>query len=232
MTHAHPNIEDAVALGPHGAVYVEVPKVACSSIKIVLAGLLGIDLAPVGGNPHEAAFPEPPHPVAGARAYPGLFSFAFVRNPWDRLVSCYRDKILRKASDFTEFHPTRGIAYCLARFDAFYADMPFERFVEVVSDVSDLEADGHFRSQHTFVSNGSGEIVLDFVGRFETLTADFDRVCTTLGIAAPVLPHVQATGPGARYEDYYTVKTRELVEDRFDADINLFGYKFGRACGT
>jgi hypothetical protein len=153
-------------------VYVEVPKVACSSIKIVLAGLVGVDLRAVGGNPHEAVFPEAPDPIPGPKACPGMFSFAFVRNPWDRLVSCYRDKILGQAPDFTGFHPARQVAYSLARFDVFKAGMPFEGFVEAVSDIPDVDADGPFRSQHTFVSNGSGDIVLDFVGRFESLQSD------------------------------------------------------------
>ena len=222
-----PHIVDAVALNAYGAVYVEVPKVACSSIKIVLAGLLGVDLNTVGGNPHEAAFPEPSDPVAGPKAYPGMFSFAFVRNPWDRLVSCYRDKIMGEASDFTDFHPTRQVAYCLARFDAFEADMPFERFVEAVSNIPDAAAEGHFRSQHTFVTNGAGDSVLDFIGRFESLTSDFRSVCAKLGIAPVQLPHVQATKPRARYTEYYTLRTRDLVAGRFRSDVELFGYAFG-----
>jgi hypothetical protein len=227
MPFAQPHIEDAVALSALGAVYVEVPKVACSSIKVVLARLLGVDLRAVGGNPHEAAFPEAPDPVAGPKAYPGMFSFAFVRNPWDRLVSCYRDKILGQAPDFTGFHPARQVAYCLARFDVFKAGMPFERFVEAVSDIPDVDADGHFRSQHTFVSNGSGDIVLDFVGRFESLRSDFHSVCKKLEIARLDLPRMQVTTPPARYTEFYTRRTRDLVANRFHADLELFGYEFG-----
>jgi hypothetical protein len=233
MTHsARPRIEDAVALNAYGAVYVEVPKVACSSIKIVLARLLSVDLSRVAGNPHEAMFPEPPDPIAGPKAYPGLFSFAFVRNPWDRLVSCYRDKILGQAPDFTEFHPARRVAYCLARFDAFQPGMSFEQFVEAVSGIPDVDADGHFRSQHSFVSNGSGDIVLDFVGRFESLQTDFRSVCLELDMAPVDLPRVQVTKPRGRYTEYYTRRTRDLVGDRFRSDLELFGYEFGEATGA
>jgi len=229
MADSRPRIDNAVALNAYNALYVEVPKVACSSIKIALARLLSVDLSPVGGNPHEAAFPEPPDPVAGPKAYPGTFSFAFIRNPWDRLVSCYRDKILGQAPDFTNFHPARGVAYCLARFDVFKAGMPFDHFVEAVADIPDTDADGHFRSQHTFVSNGSGDIVLDFVGRFESLQTDFHAVCMKLGIAPMDLPRVQVTEPRARYTEYYIPRVRDLAADRFRLDLELFGYQFGEA---
>jgi hypothetical protein len=127
----------AVLLRAHGAVYIEVPKVATSSIKITLASLLGIDLEPVGGNPHKVRFPAPASRQSGPTLYPGLFSFAFVRNPWDRLVSCYRDKILGEVPEFTSFHPARGVAYCLARFDVFRAGMSFDEFVKAVAAVPD-----------------------------------------------------------------------------------------------
>ena len=227
--HGGLRIDDAVALDACQAVYVEVPKVACSSIRTALARLLNVDLDAVGGNPHEATFPEPPDPVVGPTAYPGMFSFAFVRNPWDRLVSCYRDKILGQAPDFTHFHPARRVAFCLARFDIFEAGMPFDRFVEAVSDIPDADADGHFRSQYTFVSNGSGDIVLEFVGRFESLQTDFLSVCERLGIAPLHLPRVQVTKPRAPYAEYYTPRLRDLVADRFRSDLELFGYQFGEA---
>ena len=144
-------------LEAYSAVYVEVPKVACSSIKIALASILGIDLAAIGGNPHKVSFPEPPVPP-GSMLFPGLFSFAFVRNPWDRLVSCYRDKVLGEVRDFMALDPARGLAYCLARFDVFRPDMSFDAFVRAVATITDEEADDHFRSQHTFVTNTAGRL--------------------------------------------------------------------------
>lgn len=219
----------AVWLEASSAVYVEVPKVACSSIKIALASLLGMDLRPSGGDPHKARFPEPPVRQPGPTLYPGLFSFAFVRNPWDRLVSCYRDKILGEVRDFTALDPVRGVAFCLARFDDFRPGMSFEAFVRAVSAIFDQEADEHFRSQHSFVTNAAGKLAVDYVGRFETLDRDFRRVCEKLGRPDLKLPVVQAANPRRRYTEYHTPETRDLVSERFREDIRLFEYTFQEA---
>lgn len=208
------------------AVYVEVPKVACSSIKIVLADWLGVDLEAVGGDPHRARFPQPGPRRAGPKLYPALFSFAFVRNPWDRLVSCYRDKVLGETPDFTTFHPGRGVAYCLARFDAFRPGMSFGEFVEAVTAIPDDEADEHFRSQHTFLTNHDGQIAVDFVGRFERLDKDFAVVRRRLGFAWTPLPRIQATRTRVDYVQYYDSDTRAAVARRYAKDMQLFGYPF------
>jgi hypothetical protein len=219
----------AVLLQPYDAVYIEIPKVACSSIKIALAGLLGIDLGPANGNPHEVAFPTLSATPSGAELYPGLFSFGFVRNPWDRLVSCYRDKILGEVPDFTAFHPTRGIAHCLARFEAFRPAMTFRDFVRVVADISDDDADDHFRAQRTFVSNAAGDIAVNFIGRFENLASDFSRVAETLGLPGLELTRAQALRAKRRYAEFYSAETRSIVATRFREDIHLFGYDFNGA---
>lgn len=227
MTAAGPTADrTAILLAAQDAAWIEVPKVACSSIKIALAGVLGVDLESAGGNPHLAEFPEPPPVGRGPALYPGLFSFAFVRDPWDRLVSCYRDKILGEAPDFTSFHPTRGVAYCLAGMDVFRAGMSFDEFVDAVAAVGDDEADEHFRSQHTFVTNASGGIGVDFIGRFETLDNDFRHVCDTIGLPPLSLPRVQAVRTPRPWHAYHTPRTRGIVANRFREDIELFGYDY------
>lgn len=224
ISSAHGHDVD-VLLRAQGAVYIEVPKVACTSIKVTLARLLGIDLEAADGDPHKIRFPIPPPRQTGPALYPGLFSFAFVRNPWDRLVSCYRDKILGEVPDFTSFHPARGVAYCLARFDVFRAGMSFDQFVEAVATIPDDEADSHFRSQHTFVTNALGDVAIDFLGKFETLASDFGR--EKLGLPSLVLPRVQGASTPTRYTEFYTQRTRQTAARRFCDDVQLFSYEFG-----
>ncbi len=222
-----PRPEISVLLVDYGAVYVEIPKVACSSIKLALADHLRIDLEPAGGNPHEVRFPAPPSPAAtSGPMWPDLFSFAFVRNPWDRLVSCYRDKILGEAPDYTSFDPQRGVAFCLARFDLYRAGMSFDDFVTAVAAIPDEDADDHFRAQSTFITDRNGDLAVSFVGRFENLAHDFRLACARAGMPELDLPHAQAARSPAPYARYYTPMTRRLVNERFRDDVDIFGYEF------
>jgi hypothetical protein len=220
--------EFTILLTRYNAVYIDIAKVASSSLKATFAAVLGLDLDIVGGNPHEVEFPRPPESsCTGEWLYPGQYTFSFVRNPWDRLVSCYRDKIEGEVEGFTKFSES-GVARCLARFGAFSANMSFEEFVHAVASIPDADADEHFRSQHNYLTNIWGDIAVDFVGRYENLEADFRRVAARIGLPPNIsLPRMQANPRFVNYVDYYTDATREAVATRFAQDITLFSYRFG-----
>jgi hypothetical protein len=216
---------ECVLLERHGAVYVEIPKVACTSIKTALAPIVGVRLEDSAGNPHEARWPTPPPPARAGPLFPGLFAFAFVRDPWERLVSCYRDKIRGEAPGYTFFTIRPGVANCLARHDAFVAGMSFDDFARAAASIPDDEADPHFRSQHTFVTDDAGRIAVDFVGRHERLAEDWDRVARRIGLPPVALPRLQAA-PAMPYAAFYTDETRRIVAARYRGDVELFGYAF------
>jgi hypothetical protein len=218
---------ECILLERHGAVYIEVPKVACTSIKTVLASVVGVNLGETEGNPHEASWPAPPATRGrSGLLFPGLFSFAFVRNPWDRLVSCYRDKIGGEVDGYTYFTIRPGVANCLARFDVFFAGMSFDEFVRAVASIPDEDADAHFRSQHTFVTDDEGRLAVDFVGRYERLAEDFRVVERRIGLPELALPRLQAARVAARYPAFYTAETQRIAADRYGRDLEMFGHAF------
>jgi hypothetical protein len=105
--------------------------------------------------------------------------------------------------------------------------MSFPDFVAAVAAIPDSEADEHFRSQHTFLSDARGELDVDFVGRYERLADDFQVVQQKTGLPPIELPRLQAARSAAKYAGFYTAQTRDLVAQRFRRDIELFGYEFG-----
>lgn len=204
------------------------PKVACTSFKTAFAQLLGLDLGNDHRNPHHVRYPSPlPIHSLHGYLYPGFYRFGFVRNPWDRLVSCYRDKIRSEVDGYTHFTIRPGVANCLARWTAFTPNMSFEAFLRAVASIPDSEADTHFRSQHTFLTDPGGQLDVDFVGRYERLADDFQVVRQKTGLPNIELPRLQAVRSVAKYTSFYTPQTRDIVAERFRKDIEIFGYEFG-----
>jgi hypothetical protein len=218
--------ESAILIEPYSAVYIEIPKVACSSIKVALSNLLQIELNGPSKDPHQSRFPEAVPCLKSSLMFNGYFSFSFVRNPWGRLLSCYRDKVLFQAQGFTNSTQRSGVADCFAHYDQIRPKMTFLEFVEVVASIPDEKADAHFRSQFTFLSNASGEIAVDFIGRFESLSTDLLEVQKKARMPLFTLPMLQTTGTGTDYRTHYDSNTHLLVENRFAKDIELFGYSF------
>ncbi len=143
--------------------------------------------------------------------YEGLFKFTFVRNPWDLQVSSFHHirrswpHLVEGREEFEDFLKWR-----------LDPDRPFEPHIETSNQL-----------QTDHLVDLRGNLIVDFLGRYENLQGDFETVCRQIGIEAPALPHKRkATDRGREYREYYTDETAELVARHFARDVELLGYGF------
>jgi hypothetical protein len=82
----------------------------------------------------------------------------------------------------------------------------------------------HFRPQAEYLMVGN-KLVMDFIGRYETLDADFATVCQRLGMSAR-LEHLNPTAATnlslASY--YYDDAVVQRAQDVYHRDFELLGY--------
>jgi hypothetical protein len=138
----------------------------------------------------------------GRDVFDSYFSFAIVRNPWDWQVSLYKFMLKDQS------HPQHDLAKSFKDFDEYIR----------------WRCANEVRFQKDFIYSQDGELLVDFVGRFENIDADFKAICSRIGISTS-LPKVNVSN-SIPYRQYYNSETRELVRRAFDTDIKLFGYDF------
>ncbi|MDZ7771651.1 MAG: sulfotransferase family 2 domain-containing protein [Balneolaceae bacterium] len=204
----------------HQFIFIHLYKTAGTSIKQVLRPLIvnGWEWAaaralkklklPVPASMDPTPYPE--HATAaelrsamGPEAFDRKFSFAFVRNPWDWQVSLY--KYMLKTPAHFQHEKIR-------RMDNF-KEYVFWRCQEEV------------RLQKNMICSEEGDVLVDYVGRFERLEEDFAEVCRHIGLPSLSLPrtNVSNTRP---YRTFYDRESRKWVEEAFAPDIEMFGYEF------
>jgi Sulfotransferase family len=149
------------------------------------------------------------------------FKVAFVRNPWDRLVSWYM-MIVQNAEHIKASGGLNGLwSYVLDN------SASFEEFVcQCTATIDDTDGKKSFLfNQLDYVSDGSGKIIVDFIGRFEALERDAAVVFERLGLSGVTLPHHNVS-QRKHYRDYYNDETRDIVAQRYARDIQFFDYEF------
>lgn len=205
----------------HSFAFIHVPKTGGSSVYLALY--------PYGNSPeghwsnrwlrragikvnHFAPWPytrfRPHAPAAALEAwlpsdvFQGLFKFGFVRNPWDLLVSSW---------NFIRQKPAHR------RHKRIMALPSFADFVE-------YEIRRRSITQVGMLCDRNGRLLVDFVGRYEALAADFTSVCRRIGVAAN-LPKVNVSQRGD-YRDFYSRGLIDRVGEVYAEDIDRFGYSF------
>src|SRR5512140_1266429 len=130
----------------------------------------------------------------------------FVRNPWDRVVSLY---------ERTEALQLRN-------------EMSFEQFVDWIeySSATCVHSSPH-RYQLDWFVDPNGNVLADFIGKFERLDEDWAFVAQKLGLGEK-LPHRRQNPRDRHYTEYYNSRTRDVIANKFKVDIEHFGYEFSK----
>jgi len=185
-----------------GCIFIHIPKTGGTSVAVAL---FGTDSRHVPIAEYIQANPRK------ARRY---FKFTIVRNPYDRLVSSFH--FLKQGG--------------LHQWDRRWAEEnlteypDFRTFVREWLTVENAASWAHFVPQYQFVTDSRGTVCMDFIGRYESLAADFAQVAARLGKDVS-LPW-ENQGRHEHYATYYDDETRRLVASVYAKDLELFGYGF------
>jgi len=153
------------------------------------------------------------------------FKFTFVRNPYDRLYSGYRQDMLASKSW------KNWIAAKKPLFDALGDD--FNAYVQKYVAKADIVHawDWICFCPMTAFSHVDGQCVLDWIGRTESLEADLRTLGTRLGVEIGEVGRINAQAPdnadpadAGGYLSKYTRATVEIVNELYADDFAAFGY--------
>lgn len=137
--------------------------------------------------------------------YNSCFKFAFVRNPWDWCVSLYF--YLRQNPQL----PGSKVA----------SQKNFSDFIK-------QRVESHPPRQIDYIADNLGNIIIDYVAKYEQLESEFNHISNKLGLTTAHLPreNVSRHRRGNDYRLYYDDETCEIVGQYFKADVEQFNYKF------
>ena len=141
-----------------------------------------------------------------------IFTFGFVRNPWDRAVSSWKFGSHESSWNMNFVDFCRNL-------------QKLELFPETKKAKNGLLL--HVCEQHPFLICRDKGIKSDFIGRFENLQKDFNTICDKIGVARHQLPHKNKTNH-RHYTEYYNKETRQIIAEKYAKDIEYFGYEFGK----
>jgi len=192
-------------------IFVWIPRNAGTSINFAL---MKFGLAKYGVPGSRRDFYPIRHKTAAvlkaredyAPYWDSYFKFAIVRNPWDWIFSVYwrYSGVLRKKGIFSFGE---------------YLDL-WEKERQAYSALGMFG----FAGQYDMVHDTDGEMLVDFVGRYEHLDQSFREIVGRIGIDTK-LEHYNSSNKGD-YKDAYTPADLDHVRRILYKEIEVFGYNF------
>lgn len=223
-------------------VFVHIHKCAGTSVEVALGKLLRHNdfvfgstksgeknqeffKKAIGLNKHSTA--SEARRWMGDDMYGKCFKFAFVRHPVDRLQSLY--SYAHKLAEGTPLTPEEQTA--LDR-DGTMPDRPPYRYKAVraalkARNFSEFALhpltwqDAGSQPQWESVCDSSGKLIVDFIGKVETIQDDWARITTQLGLEADLEVR---NASGGRSVSQLTPQALATVRERYAKDFELFGY--------
>ena len=153
--------------------------------------------------------------------FKSYYKFTFVRNPYARLVSCWKDKIDKEKKynfdsvggryQFKKFNHLRGL--------------PFEEFIEyITSSEKKLKEDKHWAPFYRVIPPWE----IYYTGRIESFQKDVSYIFKKLSIKTKksfFIKEGKNQTEHDHFSKYYNKKTKNLVAEAYEADFTRYNYK-------
>lgn len=224
-----------------GFVFAYVPKVACTNWKSLMRYMAGHEDWLNNKLAHDKQrsglrFLDLETDDSQILADPDIKKYAMVRDPYSRTLSAYLNKVEKRLpvrhgekSDHFE-----KIVDEIEQFrkstlqDDVFPEINFEVFLLWLKYSKSWHVgDEHWAPQHVLLKQP--ELGFDFIGRFEDLQEDAARILREIGCdkSFPSQKDVKfaPTNAKSKIDRYYTDDTRTLVNELFERDFQIFGYK-------
>lgn len=152
----------------------------------------------------------------GSKIFDEYFKFSFVRNPWDKMTSQFFYRKKHYGSKFG-FDP-----FCNEAFNIFV-----EKLYDDFKNRGKLKFTAMNPFQKPYIVDDNQKLIVDFLGKYESLDEDFDFVCNHIGIETPRLPHRNKSNHKT-YIKHYNTKSVDLVAEIYEDDIDFLKYEYGK----
>lgn len=207
-------------------IYVETPKVGCTSIKKILQfNELDCDESRMPSDVHErqqSPLKSPSADEAGflrCLASADYLTFTFVRNPITRVLSAYLDKIVAQPGEITPAQREMGI-------DPSVRIPTFPEFIEMVYRQRPFDMNVHWAPQAFLL--GIDKVRYDYIGRFECFVQSIEHLVAKKGLKTPAsaMRHgrAHATNASDLLGRHYTGAALERVREIYHDDFKYLGY--------
>ena len=205
------------------AIYVNIPKTGCTSVKKFFSSYYNWKVVENVHQRESDIYSYIINKDISSKKYDEFYKFSFVRNPFSRLYSAFKDKI-KPGIEHPVFIDCVEIGlYKLG----LRKEHSFSQFVNLVCSTPSELLDLHVKPQWQFIFTSDNEKIVNDLYRFEDFSAEMLRLTQRLGIHIKLedIPHEnRAQVRLDEYKQFYDIDTITAVAKRYDKDFEIFGY--------
>ena len=184
-------------------IFIQIPKTASTSIAKAIGDK---------GNRHKKSIWYKRY---DEKKFENYFSFGFVRNPWNRILSAF-DYLKRGGGNKLDVKWSSKHLRDIDSFSEFIKRLKIKRFRKRILSWQ------HFQPQWKFLCDEKHKLIVDYVGSYENIAQDIKKVENKINMDIE-LGYENVT-PNKRINRYYDEESHRLVSNIYERDIKMFDY--------
>lgn len=143
--------------------------------------------------------------------YKKYFWFTFVRNPYERMISSYINKVITPEEVFLSFKNI-GITKSTSFLD----------FCNIIKKINPVRLNDHIKPQSLIIPNDT----MDFIGKVENIKTDWGKMMNANKQLLDLTSHLNSSKYDGNRNNILCKKSIEYINDIYSQDFKSYNYQY------